>query len=276
LVLILGIFGAADKAMAQFWFLGVGSGVVGEPPNEYDIYHDVVGLWGAMTGWPDWGGLSEDYYHLRKDLDGQGILNEIDWLGGNVSSGDLAMFFYSGHGGTVTDFSRDEPDRPRDDEVIGYGSSWVTDDDIALRLKPIGDAGATTIAVFDSCYSGGMFGGTEDLNTVDNIFIMTGSEEDKPSYIYLDEPYSVFTTSLIDGISGDAPADINSDGSIYPAEWFEYVQLNTPDIQYPQCFSNLGSEHNKALFTPEPLGMLLFLVGFPSLFAVKRFRRRFL
>lgn len=172
------------------------------------------------------------------------------------------------------------------------------DDLIANSLSRLGEKGATTIAIFDTCYSGGMVGGTQDLNIVNNIAVLAACQEDEDAYG--DGCYSVFTTYLIEGISGAGFADADFDGFISANEWYDYA-LNGVifNVQISRYFSNLDTDHDIPLFsggfasydqdsqypsmldgeqkgppvvTPEPETFLLFLLG-ASYFWVKRFRK---
>jgi len=249
-------------ASADVWFLGVGND---------GYYTDVSGLYNA------YGRLTNPHetpIHARllSNHGGSAILSDIGWLGANARPGDLAIFYYSGHGGTTYDYGYDEVavwPRNSSDETIGRSYSWVRDDQIADVIGGVNQA-VPVIAIFDSCYAGGMVGGREDLNSMVNVFVMMSSREDQVSYG--GSTYSRFTEQLISGLGYGMPADASRDGTVTFKEWFDYARDHVYG-QTPQYFDagNFGSL--PLVPVPEPGTALLLAAGG---YAVFRKRRRML
>lgn len=87
----------------------------------------------------------------------KGILKGLKWLTGKARKDDVLVFYYSGHGSQVPDFSGDEVDR-KDEVLCPHDTSFVEDVDITDdMLREIFDklpAGVTLEVIFDCCFSG--------------------------------------------------------------------------------------------------------------------------
>jgi len=83
------------------------------------------------------------------------ILSEFSLLLESANSGDTVLFAFSGHGSFTTDLNRDEQDG-RDEMIISSDLYGVIDDDFKTIINQKLKAGATLIAIFDSCHSGTM------------------------------------------------------------------------------------------------------------------------
>ncbi len=87
-----------------------------------------------------------------------GIINGLEWLVKELLPGDVATFFYSGHGSQVADLDNEEHDG-YDEIICPYDISWnehkyITDDNLYEYFTSKLPEGVRTDAVFDSCYSG--------------------------------------------------------------------------------------------------------------------------
>jgi len=244
---------------ADYWFLGVG--------NDGYIM-DIDGLYDTFMTTYNWQNTT---VHSRRYTDhgGSQILTDLAWLG-NAGPGDLAVFFYSGHGSYTGDDSGEELSGwsiDSEDETIGFSGNYCTDDAISNALSIVNPQ-AAVVTIFDACFSGGMVGGLDDLNALPNVYALLSSREDEYSEYIEGDPYSIFTTQLINGISGSRPADLDYDDSVTLDEWFGYAAANTIG-QTPVNFDadNLGTI---PIAVPEPTTVAL--LGLGSL--VLTFRRK--
>lgn len=259
LILLLGMF-SGSSAFGAYWFLGIGN----------DGYiRDVDGLYNTLMSTHNWQ-ETPVYSRIISDHGGSQILDDLAWLG-NAQPGDLAVFYYSGHGGFLSDYSGEELAgwaMDSFDETIGYTYDQCRDDQISNALNIVNPA-VSLVTIFDSCYSGGMVGGLDDLNALPNVYALLSSREDQPSYG--DYPYSVFTTHLINGVSGMITADNNNNGFVTLDEWFGYAAANTIG-QTPVNFdaSDLGSI--PIISIPEPATMVILLTGAYVVFGKHRVR----
>lgn len=79
------------------------------------------------------------------------ILAEIQSAADTLNSGDLFVFFYSGHGGRIADASGDEADQ-YDETLVAYDRQILDDELAALWLKFA--PGVRIVMLSDSCNSG--------------------------------------------------------------------------------------------------------------------------
>ena len=237
-----------STVQADMWFLGVGND---------GYYTDVSGLRNALQSAPNPHG-TPIHFRTYSNHGGSSILSDITWLADNAGPGDMAYFFYSGHGGTGS-WSYDERNgsaRNSYNETIGRSYSMVSDDQVAAALSAI-DSRVPVVAIFDSCYAGGMTGGTDDLDSLPNTFVMMSSREDE--FSYGSYPYSRFTNQLIRGIGSSLPADTNDNGTITLDEWISYAR-NSVYGQSPEYF-DAGNFGALPIVTPEPVTASLLALG---------------
>jgi hypothetical protein len=252
----------ASSVHANVWFLGIGND---------GYYTDVLGIYNAYAGLPNPNGTPIQSRLLSNH--GTTILSDIGWLATNARPGDLAVFYYSGHGGTTFDYNYDEVTvwpRNSSDETIGLSSNWITDDQVAGALGGINQK-VPVVAIFDSCYAGGMVGGREDLNRLPNVFVMMSSREDQVSYG--DYPYSRFTQQLVSGLGYGLPADTSRDGTVTFKEWFDYARVRVSG-QTPQYFDASAFGSLPLVPTPEPASLLLMAAGGCALLLRRRQNHR--
>jgi hypothetical protein len=81
------------------------------------------------------------------------ILNEFKNLLINSSSGDLLVFFYSGHGSYTADTNNDENDG-RDEMIIPLDFNPILDDEFRNIIHNNLKKDVTLFALFDACHSG--------------------------------------------------------------------------------------------------------------------------
>jgi metacaspase-1 len=87
----------------------------------------------------------------------KGIMDGLKWLTGKARKDDVLVFYYSGHGSQVTDFSGDEVDG-KDEILCPHDTSFVDAvfirDDALLQVFSKLPAGVTLEVILDSCHSG--------------------------------------------------------------------------------------------------------------------------
>jgi len=122
-------------------------GAVNDARSMYDV---LIGRWG----------FAEENIKILLDSEAtkDGIQSAVtEWLAGNVQEGDIALFFYAGHGSQTFDEGGDEPDGL--DEIIAPhdvtlepSDRDITDDELAEWFSKIPTR--EVIVIFDSCHSG--------------------------------------------------------------------------------------------------------------------------
>jgi hypothetical protein len=101
---------------------------------------------------------------LNAEATREAILGEFDRMISETSQDDAVVIFYSGHGSRMRDREKDEPDG-WDETIVPYDSGRVigrevhenrdiTDDEIYLKLRSLGQKTGNITLIFDSCNSG--------------------------------------------------------------------------------------------------------------------------
>lgn len=200
---------------------------------------------------PDGGGFSRD---LARDLIGEeaslkNIWNQVGWLLGKVSEGDVIVIYFAGHGGQGEDHNADEDDG-KDEYLIPVDASSSELYSTAIRDDVLGDwlfsfesKGAQVLLVMDSCHSGGAsrslggrtgMGGTLVDVSLDgeSHIVLCASEEFEESFEDEGLQHGVFTYYLLRGLGADkssAPeADADEDGRVTIAEVAAYLEEVVP------------------------------------------------
>ena len=257
-VILLGCAGVAQGR--DVWFLGVGN-------DGYDM--DTMGVFNALS--PQWTATGDTVHsQLFVNHDGPQIETDLGWLVGNAGPGDLAVFYYSGHGSWEFEDNGDELaglalDEP--DETIGtLAGNWSREDQITAALMET-NPGATVLTVFDSCYSGGFVGGTQDLNALVNVLFLAACTELELSYG--GNPFSVLTTQLINALGSSLPGDANSDGMMTFNEWFDYADARVTG-QTTTPYVGFAGGGDYPIIIPEPATIGLIAAGLAGLVARRR------
>ena len=185
----------------------------------------------------------------------------LEELPGQVGSDDRLLFYFSGHG---------TQRRLYGDRVVGYlplqassregWSSMIAMDDLE-RWWDASSHARQSLFILDACFSGlGLQSKSGDLRqrTLGELgrrghHIFTAGTEDQESYASISRwGGSLFTTALIDGMSGYADAsttDFPRDGVVSLKELWDYVGMRIrsevpPNTMTPQLagfeFSSLG------------------------------------
>ena len=240
-------------------------------------YRDVTGLETALTHT-----IGPDSFtsYTYSNLPASEIYNSTVSLATVLTPDDTLVWYYSGHGGFLPDGAPGDESQVYSsaldsyDEAIGLSenSDWLADDELAGALDSLADTTGGILAIVDMCYAGGLVGGTDDLNTVGGLSFFGSSTELELSYSLWGESYSLFSDSLIKGLS-DLSADSDSDGTLWASEWFQYsyeATVGTLEKQHP-VFYGEDLMIASRMPTPVPLpGTALLLASGIFLLLVKR------
>ncbi len=149
-----------------------------------------------------------------------------------VTSEDLFVFCYVGHGGTTNQtLGLEDCDGPPDcaltkgDEWIGSVGDPYFDDTLGTAFKEI-NARAHKLAIVDACFGGGMVGGAHDINDNDKNqlnmgFLLSAKETQEDMGRWAWGPYleTAFQKNSQKKFKGDG----NEDGTVTIEEWFDYA-----------------------------------------------------
>jgi hypothetical protein len=145
------------------------------------------------------------------------ILQELKNLLINSQAGDLLFLLYSGHGLYTMDRNRDEKNG-QDEMIIGCDLQGIIDDDLKSLIQTHLKANVTLFAMFDSCFSGSVLDlkyqyldslnyetyteNPKDLETVGNVFMISGCTDDQTSAEAMinNKVTGAMTWSLLEGL----------------------------------------------------------------------------
>lgn len=230
----------------------------GEPQRDEKNARDLCDIL-IKQGWKE-----NNICHLKeKDATKEAILETPSWLNDHgADEDDLILYFFSMHGGRTEDVPPlDEPDN-MDEFIVPYKEEQrdiydnIFDEELASAFDNI--KSEKLILIFETCYSGGMIDGVNDLRKSGRVILTSSSEKESSYPIFLKRSW-LFPYYLIKGLAG--PADANSDGIISVEESFKYAEKFTIKrstvyayllfifhrslfIQYPQIYDGWPSEEN--------------------------------
>jgi hypothetical protein len=258
-----------NPGFAKTIFYGVGND---------GYFTDVVGIESALFGSI---GASTFSSYTYSNLTGSDIYNSTVALKPILTPNDTLVWYYSGHGHFFQDDAYGDETQSgsfaldRYDEAVGLqgNSDWLSDDELAGAFYSLADTTARILTIVDMCYAGGLVGGTDDLNTVSGLTFLGSSSELQASYYFLNDSYSLFTDSLISGLSSWT-ADSDNDGILMASEWYQYAYdttVSSMESQHPVFYGKdmiIASQTT----TPVPLPGAFILLG-SGLFAILIRRR---
>jgi hypothetical protein len=158
-----------------------------------------------------------------KDL----ILGDIENMASRLSSEDLLLFYFAGHGNS--------------EYIVSYGGNLVNSEELAIRFSKLKTE--KVVVMFDHCFSG-----SHITKNTKYIVITAGTEEE--TAFEFGEPinHGIFTYYLIKGLS-NKNADFNYDMAISLSELYSYANRHVTafttlyaEPQHPQFVGNLDVE----------------------------------
>ena len=140
----------------------------------------------------------------------------VQWLNDSgADADDLIVFYFTMHGTQINDTSPlDEPDG-LDEIIIPFDydaenhSRYIKDEDLALQFDEI--PSQSIIIIFETCSSGGMIDGDNDLCKSGRV-ILTSCLPHESSWPFFLRFRWMFPYYLMKGLKG--PADANDDGTV--------------------------------------------------------------
>lgn len=136
---------------------------------------------------------------------------------------DKILFFFSGHGVTYNGTSFLVP--TDGDLTKGVALPWIKDQFAACKAKE-------KVMILDACHSGaakGVSGITPDLKTAGNLVMLLSCEKAQVSWPDKQGRHSVFTSAVLEGLSGKAA---NTDRKVTHQTLAAYVRKSVKDWTY--------------------------------------------
>ena len=270
----------SGPAQAAYWYLGIATaGLVDATMSHNDEYKT------GLLQWGNWQAQPGANLVLLDNPTPAGLTGAIGNIAGLMAAGDVLLFTYSGHtqndifGNIIT-----HPDAAPVDEVAPAAASpgdeymqlnggTLTDDALASAFGAM-PVNTWLLAIMNTCYGMGYWGGTSDLNSI----TMTAMMGSVPETVGCPDP-DPFEDALQLGAT-NGQADMNADNKVYTLEWFNYAN-NQPGVaaQQPGIAGNNFFVAAEPVilqnFNPVPLpaAVWLFGSGFAGLLALARRRR---
>lgn len=200
---------------------GLFVGISDYPGDDIDLSfcaEDAEQFAGAMTrggGMPSGNGI----ILTDSDATTSNVRSALREIGGRMSSDDLFILFYSGHGGRIeraSGFERSDPDGV--DETLHLYDDDITDNELSALLDDI-DA-RITILVLDACFSGGF---AKDVISVPGRMGFFSSEEDVTSMVAAKFLAGGYLARFAADAVGEHLADSDRDGEITALELSQYL-----------------------------------------------------
>ena len=171
--------------------------------------------------------------HITLLVDNQSNVNSLPTIG-NVERAikrlaqvaevdDKILFFFSGHGVTYNGSSFLVP--TDGDLTKGVSLTWIKDQFAACKAKE-------KVMILDACHSGaakGVSGITPDLKKSGNLVMLLSCEKDQVSWPDKQDRHSVFTSAVLEGLSGKAA---NADRKVTHKALAAYVRKSVKDWTY--------------------------------------------
>jgi len=157
------------------------------------------------------------------------LTTPFEWLNeSGADADDVILFFFSMHGEQMEDQQPlDEPDG-MDEYLIPYdydresGNNSMVDDELSVAFD--GLRSRNIVIIFETCHSGGMVDGTEDLGKGGRVVLMSCAADESSGPLFIKKRW-LFPYYLIKGMKGDA--DANGDGWVSAEESFYYAEIPT-------------------------------------------------
>lgn len=197
--------------------------------DDLTVCHDdarrMAEAWQAAAG-----GAFESKLIINGEATKQGIADGVRWLAETAGTGDLALFYYSGHGAWFPDTSGDEKDGkdeflcPHDCGMEQGYESFIRDDELKEWLAAVSAKTDRVVLIFDACHSGtanqapveatakeipidvmrGLLkdaprppSAPADAEAVANQVLLAGCEDYQQSFILNGHEHSLFTAALL-------------------------------------------------------------------------------
>jgi hypothetical protein len=171
--------------------------------------------------------------HITMLVDNQSNMNAMPTIG-NVERAikrlaqvaeddDKILFFFSGHGVTCNGTSFLVP--TDGDLTKGVSLTWIKDQFAACKAKE-------KVMILDACHSGaakGVSGITPDLKSSGSLVMLLSCEKDQVSWPDKQGKHSVFTSAVLEGLSGKAA---NADQKVTHRALASYVRKSVKDWTY--------------------------------------------
>jgi hypothetical protein len=196
---------------------------------------------------------------LEEEATKDAIIDAFHWLYVNVDEDDVVFFFSGTHGYYLEDQAPyDEPDG-FDEFIQPFDYDWETDDncitDDELKLLFANVKSKNIAIIIESCHSGGMIDGENDLCDSGRV-VITACDVDEsgcPILIRLRWCFAFFYTNGLQGrgdlnkdkwVSAEEAFDYSEELVIFRSNLFYRLLYKIDKAQHPQIYDGWPTEEN--------------------------------
>jgi len=229
----------ASLSAEEYWAVIVGCG------DDVPAYRDAESMYNVLTVASDNWNASNIRFLVNESATKANIRDAIQWMANKASAEDTCLFYFSGHGNSIIDYSDDEADGL--DESLTAFDDNIIDDELEAWM---GDVKAqNVVAILEACHSGGVLTPfqiceVKELYALDGFakdpekahcLVLTGCRMNEEGVHMCNLKNGAFTYYIVQGLWG--AADQDEDGSISVRELCDYsfpkIVEYREDTQHP-------------------------------------------
>lgn len=243
----------ASLSAEEYWEVIVGCG------DDVPAYRDAESMYNVLTVASDNWNASNIRFLINETATKANIRDAIQWMANKASAEDTCLFYFSGHGNSIIDYSDDEADGL--DESLTAFDDNIIDDELEAWMGKV--KAQKVVAILEACHSGGVLtpfqicevkelyalnGFTKDPQKA-HCLVLTGCRMNEKGVHMCNLKNGAFTYYIVQGLWG--AADQDEDGSISVRELCDYsfpkIVEYREDTQHPLLWPDDNSANNFTL-----------------------------
>ncbi len=240
----------ASLSAEEYWAVIVGCG------DDVPAYRDAESMYNVLTVASDNWNASNIRLLINETATKANIRDAIQWMANKSSAEDTCLFYFSGHGNSIIDYSDDEADGL--DESLTAFDDNIIDDELEAWMGEV--KAQKVVAILEACHSGGVLtpfriSEVKELYTLAGFakdpekahcLVLTGCRMNEKGAHMCNLKNGAFTYYIIQGLWG--AADQNEDGNISVRELCDYsfpkIVEYREDTQHPLLWPDDNSANN--------------------------------
>ncbi|MEA2052727.1 MAG: caspase family protein [Euryarchaeota archaeon] len=243
----------ASLSTEEYWAVIVGCG------DDVPAYRDAESMYNVLTVASDNWNASNIRFLINETATKANIRDAIQWMANKASAEDTCLFYFSGHGNSIIDYSDDEADGL--DESLTAFDDNIIDDELEAWMGEV--KAQKVVAILEACHSGGVLTPfqiceVKELYALDGFakdpqkahcLVLTGCRMNEKGVHMCNLKNGAFTYYIVQGLWG--AADQDEDGSISVRELCDYsfpkIVEYREDTQHPLLWPDDNSANNFTL-----------------------------
>lgn len=240
----------ASLSAEEYWAVIVGCG------DDVPAYRDAESMYNVLTVASDNWNASNIRLLINETATKANIRDAIQWMANKSSAEDTCLFYFSGHGNSIIDYSDDEADGL--DESLTAFDDNIIDDELEAWMGEV--KAQKVVAILEACHSGGVLtpfriSEVKELYTLAGFakdpekahcLVLTGCRMNEKGAHMCNLKNGAFTYYIVQGLWG--AADQNEDGNISVRELCDYsfpkIVEYREDTQHPLLWPDDNSANN--------------------------------